>query len=110
MCKRVAMLKSGQVVALDSMASLIRRISGSQLMVNLSHGDLTDDLRHLVTHPETSQGDNGGKKYSLRINEYAEVEQILTRLRTSGAVIDEMQLQQADLEDIFLQIMDKGTA
>ncbi|RZT05504.1 ABC-2 type transport system ATP-binding protein [Duganella sp. CF402] len=106
MCKRVAMLKLGKVVALDSMASLIRRISGSQLIVNLTHGDISDDLRHLVTHPEASEH---GKKYSLRINEYAEVEQILKRLRESGAVIDEMQLQQADLEDIFLQIMDKGT-
>jgi len=106
MCKRVAMLKLGKVVALDSMASLIRRISGSQLIVNLTHGDISDDLRHLVTHPETSEH---GKKYSLRINEYAEVEQILKRLRESGAVIDEMQLQQADLEDIFIQIMEKGT-
>jgi ABC-2 type transport system ATP-binding protein len=34
------------------------------------------------------------------------VEQILARLRESGAVIDEMQLQQADLEDIFIQIME----
>ena len=109
MCKRVAMLKSGKVVALDSMAALIRRISGSQLIVNMTAGDLPDDLRHLVTHPEASQGQHSGRKYSLRINEYAEVETILARLRESGAVIDEMQLQQADLEDIFLQIMDKGT-
>jgi ABC-2 type transport system ATP-binding protein len=106
MCKRVAMLKSGKVVALDTMASLIRRISGSQLTVNLTSGDLPQDLRHLVTHPAASEH---GKKYSLRINEYAEVETLLARLRESGAVIDEMQLQQADLEDIFLQIMDKGT-
>ena len=106
MCKRVAMLKSGKVVALDSMAALIRRISGSQLIVNMTAGDLPDDLRHLVTHPEVS---DHGRKYSLRINEYSEVEGILARLRESGAVIDEMQLQQADLEDIFLQIMDKGT-
>jgi ABC-2 type transport system ATP-binding protein len=106
MCKRVAMLKSGKVVALDTMASLIRRISGSQLTVNLTSGELPQDLRHLVTHPEASEH---GKKYSLRINEYAEVETLLARLRESGAVIDEMQLQQADLEDIFLQIMDKGT-
>ena len=106
MCKRVAMLKSGKVVALDTMASLIRRISGSQLTVNLAAGELPEDLRHLVTHPEQSEH---GKKYSLRINEYAEVETILARLRGAGAVIDEMQLQQADLEDIFLQIMDKGT-
>src|SRR5476651_1429147 len=36
MCKRVAMLKAGKVVALDTMAALIRRISGSQLIVNLT--------------------------------------------------------------------------
>ena len=106
MCKRVAMLKSGKVVALDTMAALIRRISGSQLIVNMPQGLLPDDLRHLVTHNETGEH---GHKYSLRINEYSEVETILARLREGGAVIDEMQLQQADLEDIFLQIMDKGS-
>jgi ABC-2 type transport system ATP-binding protein len=46
---------------------------------------------------------------SLRVNEYGEVEAILRALREGGAVIDEMQLQQADLEDIFLQIMEKGS-
>ena len=106
MCKRVAMLKSGKVVALDTMAALIRRISGSQLIVNLTRGELPSDLQHLVTHSETS---DTGRKYSLRINEYSEVEAILARLRVFGAVVDDMQLQQADLEDIFLQIMDKGT-
>jgi len=106
MCKRVAMLKGGKVVALDTMAALIRRISGSQLIVNMTQGELPADLQHLVTHPEPSEH---GRKYSLRINEYSEVEAILARLRESGAVIDDMQLQQADLEDIFLQIMDKGT-
>jgi ABC-2 type transport system ATP-binding protein len=105
MCKRVAMLKSGKVVALDTMSALIRRISGSQLIVHMKEGELPEDMRHLITHPEPTET---GRKYSLRINDYAEVEQILARLRQSGAVIDEMQLQQADLEDIFLQIMDKG--
>ena len=109
MCQRVAMLKSGQVVALDTMSALIRRISGSQLNVHLASGDLPDDLRHLVSHDERAGGNGAGKSYSLRINEYGEVEQILARLRASGVVIDEMQLQQADLEDIFLQIMDKGS-
>ncbi|WUR13163.1 ABC transporter ATP-binding protein [[Empedobacter] haloabium] len=105
MCKRVAMLKSGKVVALDTMSALIRRISGSQLIVHMKEGDLPADMRHLITHPEPTET---GRKYSLRINDYSEVEQILARLRANGVVIDEMQLQQADLEDIFLQIMDKG--
>ena len=107
MCQRVAMLKGGKVVALDTMSALIRRISGSQLIVHLSFGDLPDALRHLVSHDE--HGNGQGNKYSLRVNDYAEVEPILACLRESGAVIDEMQLQQADLEDIFLQIMDKGS-
>ena len=106
MCQRVAMLKGGKVVALDTMSALIRRISGSQLIVHLA-GQLPDDLRHLVSHDERDNGH--GNRYSLRVNDYAEVEPILARLREAGAVIDEMQLQQADLEDIFLQIMDKGT-
>ncbi|MBB3117425.1 ABC transporter ATP-binding protein [Pseudoduganella violacea] len=105
MCKRVAMLKTGQVVAADTMAALIRRISGSQLIVHMQSGDLPEGLRHLITHPLEA---DSGRKYSLRINDYAEVEGILARLRESGAVIDEMQLQQADLEDIFLQIMNGG--
>jgi ABC-2 type transport system ATP-binding protein len=106
MCQRVAMLKRGNVVALDTMSALIRRISGSQLVVHLKSGTLPADLLHLVTQP---QEPHAGNKFSLRVNEYSEVEQILARLRVTGAEIDEMQLQQADLEDIFLQIMDKGT-
>ncbi|MFL6709383.1 MAG: ABC transporter ATP-binding protein [Massilia sp.] len=104
MCTRVAMLRGGKVVALDTMKSLIRRISGSQLIVHTASGAVPDDLRHLV-----SEASPDGKKISLRVNEYSEVEQILARLREAGVVIDEMQLQQADLEDIFLQIMDGGS-
>ncbi|MDC8757992.1 ABC transporter ATP-binding protein [Janthinobacterium fluminis] len=106
MCQRVAMLKSGKVVALDTMSALIRRISGSQLLLHLKSGTLPADLRHLINHVDEAPRPN---KFSLRVNEYAEVEKILARLREAGVVLDEMQLQQADLEDIFLQIMDKGT-
>jgi ABC-2 type transport system ATP-binding protein len=102
MCQRVAMLKTGKVVALDTMSGLIRRISGSQLNIHLKSGSLPDSLKGLVAHED----EHNHSKFSLRVNEYSEVEQILARLRESGAVIDEMQLQQADLEDIFIQIME----
>jgi ABC-2 type transport system ATP-binding protein len=104
MCQRVAMLKLGKVVALDTMQGLLRRVSGSQLVVHLKSGDLPEPLRHLVMHEDA----NKGKRYSLRVNAPGEVEAILARLREGGAVVDEMQLQQADLEDIFIQIMEGG--
>jgi len=103
MCQRVAMLRKGNVVALDSMSALLRRVSGSQLVVHLKAGDLPESLRPLVSHDEHTNGN----KYTLRVNDYSEVEPILARLREAGAVIDEMQLEQADLEDIFIQIMEE---
>jgi ABC-2 type transport system ATP-binding protein len=106
MCQRVAMLKSGNVVALDTMSQLLRRVSGSSLTVHLKGGALPEGLRHLVAHDEHDANNGSGNKYTLRINDYSEVEGILARLREAGARIDELQLQQADLEDIFIQIME----
>ncbi|RBA24888.1 ABC transporter ATP-binding protein [Herminiimonas fonticola] len=103
LCNRVAMLKAGQVVALDSTSALIKRISGSQLVVQLASGNLPDELKDLVSHPDELVL---GNKYTLRVNEYKDVEPILAKLRLSGAVIEDMQLQQADLEDVFIQIME----
>ncbi|MGB7480226.1 MAG: ABC transporter ATP-binding protein [Burkholderiaceae bacterium] len=103
LCNRIAMLKAGKLVALDSTANLIHRISGSQLVLQLASGSLPDALKPLVSHPDQLLG---GHQYTLRVTDYAEVEPILAKLRQSGAVIEDMQLQQADLEDVFIQIME----
>src|SRR5438045_1864134 len=52
LCNRIAMLRAGRVVALDTTAALIRRISGSQLEVTLSEGSLPESLLPRVSHPE----------------------------------------------------------
>ncbi|CAN5891451.1 ABC transporter ATP-binding protein [soil metagenome] len=102
LCSRVAMLKAGKVVALDSMSALIQRISGSQMKLSLAQDNLPASLRSLLIEHE---GPVIANKYVLRVTHYSEVEPILAALRTSGCVIDDLQLQQADLEDVFLQIM-----
>jgi ABC-2 type transport system ATP-binding protein len=102
LCNRIAMLKAGQVVALDTTAALIKRISGSQLLLRLVSGSVPASLMPLVVHPEELVA---GQPFTLRVNDYAEVEPILASLRESGAVIEDMQLNQADLEDVFIQIM-----
>ena len=102
LCNRIAMLKSGKVVALDATAALIRRISGSQLVVKLAEGKLPESLHSLVSHPDELMH---GHKYTLRVNHHDEVEPILARIREAGLKLDELQLNQADLEDVFIQIM-----
>lgn len=106
LCNRIAMLKAGKVVALDSTAALIRRISGSQLVVRLSGGSLPPSLAHLVSHPENAAATG---QYSLRVNHHGEVEPMLAELRMSGAKLEDLQLHQADLEDVFIQIMSKSS-
>lgn len=103
LCNRIAMLKAGKVVALDSTSALIKRISGSQLVVRIAQGTFPAALKPLVSHPDELVS---GNKYTLRVNEYTDVEPILATLRQSGVVIEDMQLQQADLEDVFIQIME----
>jgi ABC-2 type transport system ATP-binding protein len=103
LCNRIAMLKTGRVVALDSTSNLLKRISDSQLVVRLAQGTLPEALKPLVSHPDELLA---GRKYTLRIDQYGDVEPILATLRQSGAVIEDMQLQQADLEDVFIQIME----
>jgi len=103
LCNRIAMLKGGKVVALDTTSALIKRISGSQLVVELADGSLPDNLKPLVSHPDELVS---GNKFTLRVNEYQEVEAILSSIREKGARIVDMQLNQADLEDVFIQIME----
>jgi ABC-2 type transport system ATP-binding protein len=105
LCSRIAMLKLGKVVALDSTAALIRRISGSQLVVKLGGGKLPPALHPLVSHPDELMH---GRQYTLRVNQHNEVESILAQIREAGLTIDDLQLNQADLEDVFIQIMGGG--
>src|SRR6478609_10220929 len=95
LCNRIAMLRGGKVVALDTTAALINRISGSQLEVRLSGAAVPASLTPLLSHPL----EPGTNRAVFRIAEYTDVEPILAALRQSGSVIEDMQLHQADLED-----------
>jgi ABC-2 type transport system ATP-binding protein len=102
LCNRVAMLKLGNIVALDTMPNLIQRISGTQLQVRISQSSLPDSLHSLIIPSESKPE---AHEYVLRLNHLNEVESILANLRIAGCQIDDMHIQQADLEDVFLQIM-----
>jgi ABC-2 type transport system ATP-binding protein len=102
LCSRIAMLKAGSVVALDSTAALLKRISGSQLVVRLAEGVLPTELHRLLPHPDEL---TAGRQYTLRVTQHDEVERILAQIRQAGLVIEDLQLHQADLEDVFIQVM-----
>ena len=101
LCGRIAMLQKGQIVALDSTANLLKQFAGLQLVMRLS-GALPDALKPLLTE---GSGTQGGERLRLRLASYDQTADILAQVRAAGLRIDELEVQRADLEDVFLQIM-----
>jgi ABC-2 type transport system ATP-binding protein len=98
LCNRVAMLKQGKVVALDSTQNLINSISGVSVRLRLSPDTLPAALQPLLT--------NHDEGYCvLTVKEYSEIEDVLAALRRAQVQVLEMQLLQPDLEEVFVKIM-----
>ena len=100
LCGRIAMLKQGRVVALDSTANLLKRVHHLFLRVRLV-GDLPEELRAL------EHGGTAGA-HILRLRGYDDVERTLATIRRAGCRIEEMELMQPDLEDVFVDVMQRS--
>jgi ABC-2 type transport system ATP-binding protein len=99
LCNRVAMLKEGKIIALDSTQNLISNMtSGNSVKLRLLPDGLPSALQALQI------GHNNGL-YELGIDNYAQVEFILSTLRSENSQILEMHLQQPDLEDVFVNLI-----
>jgi ABC-2 type transport system ATP-binding protein len=100
LCGRIAMLKAGKVVALDKTSELLRSVSGGRVGFRLHSGQLPEALHSLVM-----KADNPAGKTYLRVADHRDLESVLTQLRLAGCVIDELELSNTDLEDVFVSIM-----
>lgn len=98
LCNRVAMLKQGNIVALDSVKNFVRTIPGCTLRLRLSPETLPPALQGLIASQEDGY-------YVLELSEYAELEEVIAALRTAGSKVLEMQIMQPDLEEVFVKIM-----
>jgi len=96
LCGRIAMLKGGRVVALDTTRNLLARFAG--LTVRLVAAGVPAQWRARVLREEN------GVRY-VGLSTYAELERLLADLRVEGIRIDELALAETDLEQVFLRIM-----
>lgn len=101
LCSRIAMLKQGEVVALDTTRNLINRFHAKQVTLRLGATGLPADLRERAQELEDG-------KLRFIIEDYAALEPLLARLRENHTDIMEMELLQPDLEDVFVAIMRKS--
>ena len=98
LCSRIAMMKGGEIVALDSTANLLNRLPSKNLRLKLGAATLPASL---VGRLRTQDSDF----YTLALDDVGQIEQVLAELRTAGIAIEDMQLLEADLEDVFIDLV-----
>ena len=96
LCGRIAMLKAGRVVALDTTHNLLAQFAG--LTVRLVAPRVP-----AAWQPRILRQDAG--VFQIRLDAYAELETLLGALRQEGIAIAELGLAETDLEQVFLRIM-----
>ena len=101
LCERVAMLKQGRIVALDRTTNLLHAGKERRLELRLTPAVLPESMAGRVVERD-------GDRFVLALPEYVELEGMLAELRQAGIRIEEMQLRQADLEEVFLQLVGAG--
>ncbi|MBH1987447.1 MAG: ABC transporter ATP-binding protein [Burkholderiales bacterium] len=96
LCHRIGMLKQGELVALDRTSALLAGTASTMLRFK-TDAALPPELaaRARVT----------GRIVQLPAHDAAEVERTLAALRHAGCAIEDLEMGRADLEDVFLAIM-----
>jgi ABC-2 type transport system ATP-binding protein len=96
LCGRIAMLKQGRVVALDKTSALLAGTAHQMLRFK------TDDALPVDV---ASQARVTGRIAQVRAHDAGEVESVLARLRQANVRVEDLEIGRADLEDVFIEIM-----
>ncbi len=96
LCERIAMLKAGRVVALDTTRNLLSRFRG--LTARLAAARVPDAWRAQVLRQDAGL-------FYLGLTDYDDLERLLGALRKDSIAINELALAETDLEQVFLRIM-----
>lgn len=100
LCSRVAMMKQGEIIAMDSTANLLNRVPGKNLRLKLGNAILPQGLEPLVRSMDNDI-------YTLALSEIAQIEQVLAELRSANVTVEDLQVIETDLEDVFVELVGK---
>jgi ABC-2 type transport system ATP-binding protein len=102
LCTRIAMMKDGRIVALDSTAHLLASFSQRVLRVKLA-GELPQALVSGATLDRSGW-------WRIPVEDLARVETVLRRLREAGAEVASLEVAEPELEEVFVKIMGRAEA
>lgn len=96
LCNRIAMIKQGELVALDRTSALLAGTASTMLRFKTDQ-TLPADL--------ASKARVTGRIVQLPAHDAGEIESMLACLRQADCRVEDLEMGRADLEDIFLNIM-----
>ena len=102
LCERIAILKKGEVVALDRTSTLLQQLAGVRLVVK-THNEL--NLSSLPAEIQAMNTQNANKRHSFTLNNANQVEHVLASVRMAGGELEDVLVSQADLEDVFVKLV-----
>jgi ABC-2 type transport system ATP-binding protein len=101
LCGRIAMLQQGRLKALDKTSALLAGRASTMLRFK------TDTA---LPPAVAAQARVTGRIVQVKARDAAEVETLLATLRASGVKVEDLEIGRADLEDVFLEIMQGDSA
>ncbi|MEY4340678.1 MAG: hypothetical protein RL541_182 [Pseudomonadota bacterium] len=96
LCQRIAMLKNGKVVALDRTDELLKAASSNVLRFKLDAA---------LPPALAAKARVTGRIVQLPAHDAIEIERHLADLRQAGLHAEDVEIRKADLEDVFLDVM-----
>ncbi|WP_038310415.1 ABC transporter ATP-binding protein [Kingella kingae] len=100
-CQRIAMLKQGELIALDKTENLLHSEQGVRVQIQIPFR-LPENLQPLcIQTVEPNQ-------YVLKLNDYNQIAEISGSLKTANINIENMKILENDLEHVFLNLTKMG--
>ena len=99
LCSRIAMLKTGKVVALANTSELLKAASSNVLRFKID-SELPPALASIARIT--------GRIVQFPAHNAQEIEHYLAAVREAGLVAEDVEIRKADLEDVFLDVMAKA--
>ena len=104
LCNRVAMMKSGKIVALDSTKNLLKEFSLKNLKVRLQK----NSIKKITTLLKEAPFDQEGDWCIFKLKKVSDASNIIEKLNSLKIQILDLKLIESDLENIFLKLTSKN--
>ena len=103
LCGRLALMRAGEICALETTETLIRQFAKHRLTVRLSEGSVLPPMLLALAQPVA----DATRTWEWCLDALAEIESVLAALRESGCTLEDMRISPPDLETAFLSFMEQ---